>query len=69
MVQRNKTDKIGLMAEKAFKEAVKKTIDQHRKMGVPAVYMQKGKLVYLMPDGRVTEKPPIHLKIKKNKNS
>ncbi len=60
MVPRSKTDKMGLMAEKAFKEAVKKAIDQHKKLGVPAVYMKGGKIVYLLPDGRVVEKPPQH---------
>ena len=57
MVPRDKTDQLGLMAEKAFKEAVKKAIGEHKKMGVPAVYMQKGKMVYLMPDGRVVNNP------------
>ncbi|MFH1390663.1 MAG: hypothetical protein ABIH56_08105 [Candidatus Margulisiibacteriota bacterium] len=46
-----------MMAEKAFKEAVKKALVQHQKMGVPAVYMRNGKIVYLMPDGRVVSNP------------
>jgi hypothetical protein len=65
MVPRGKTDKMGLMAEKAFKEAVKKAIDQHKKMGVPAVYMRDGKIVYLMPNGKVVEKPPVRKSAKK----
>jgi len=65
MVPRSKTDKMGLMAEKAFKEAVKKAIAQHQKMGVPAVYMQNGKIVYLMPNGKVVGKPPVRKSDKK----
>ena len=65
MVPRNKTDKLGLMADKAFKEGVKKAIDQHRKMGVPAVFMKNGKIVYLMPDGKIVEKPPVRKNGKK----
>lgn len=57
MASRSKTDKIGQMAEKALKEAVKKALVQHQKMGVPAVYMRNGKIVYLMPDGRVVSNP------------
>lgn len=57
MVSRGKTDKIGQMAEKALKEAVKKALVQHQKMGIPAVYMQNGKIVYLMPNGKVVENP------------
>lgn len=64
MVPRNKTDKLGLMAEKAFKEAVKKELELRRKMGVPSVYMQSGKIVYLLPNGKVTETPPRLKKIK-----
>jgi len=65
MVPRGKTDKMGLMAEKAFKEAVKKAIDQHQKMGVPVVYMKDGKIVYLMPNGKVVENPPVRKSAKK----
>ena len=57
MVPKSKTDKMGQMAEKAFKEAVKQAITEHRRMGVPAVFMRNGKIVYLMPDGRVVDKP------------
>jgi len=64
MVPRGKTDKLGLMAEKALREAVKQALDEHRRMNVPAVYMQNGKIVYLMPDGRVVEKPPARKKTK-----
>jgi hypothetical protein len=45
-----------------MKEAVKKALDLHRRMGVPAVFMQKGKIVYLMPDGRVVSNPPKYRK-------
>lgn len=65
MAPKEKTDKIGLMAEKAFKEAVKNALAQHQRMGVPAVYMQKGKMVYLMPNGKVVDKLPKRWKIKK----
>lgn len=57
-------DKIGFMAEKALKEAVKKALIQHQKMGIPAVYMQNGKIVYLMPDGKVVEKPKSSKRVK-----
>ncbi|MFH1576017.1 MAG: hypothetical protein ABID35_00580 [Candidatus Margulisiibacteriota bacterium] len=62
MVSRGKTDKIGQMAEKALKEAVKKALVQHQQMGIPAVYMQNGKIVYLMPDGKVVANPKQHKK-------
>lgn len=63
MVSRHKTDKYGAMAEKAMKEAVKEALKTHREKGVPAVFMKNGKIVYLMPDGRVVTK------IKKSKKS
>lgn len=65
MVSRGKTDRMGLMAEKALKEAVKKALAEHQKKGVPAVYMRDGKIVYLMPDGRVVEKAPKRKSVKK----
>lgn len=65
MIPPGKTDKIGIMAEKAFKEAVKKALKQHQQIGVPAVFMRNGKLVYLMPNGKVVEKPPVRRSSKK----
>ena len=65
MASRAKMDKMGKMAEKALKEAVKKALAEHRRMGVPAVYMQNGKIVYLMPNGKVVEKPPVRKSAKK----
>ena len=65
MVPRNKTDKLGFMAEKALKEAVKKALKEHRRLKVPAVYMQNGKIVYLMPNGKVVEKVKSRKKAKK----
>jgi hypothetical protein len=65
MVSRSKTDKMGLMAEKALKEAVKQALAEHRRMGVPAVFMRNGKMVYLMPNGKVVEKPPLRKSAKK----
>ncbi|MBI5699626.1 hypothetical protein HZC35_04845 [Candidatus Saganbacteria bacterium] len=64
MVSRSKTDKMGLMAEKALKEGVKKALAEHQRMGIPAVYMQDGKIVYLMPDGKVVAKPGKYKKAK-----
>lgn len=64
MVSRSKTDKMGMMAEKALKEAVKKALSEHQRMGVPAVFMQDGKIVYLMPDGKVVDKPGKYKKSK-----
>jgi hypothetical protein len=55
MASYGKTDKYGIMAEKALKEAVKDALKKHMKMGIPAVYMKNGKIVYLMPDGKVVE--------------
>jgi len=65
MVPEGKTDKLGLMAEKALKEAVKQALDEHRRLKVPAVYMQKGKIVYLMPNGKVVDKPSERKSVKK----
>jgi len=65
MVSQKKTDKMGLMAEKALKEAVKKALAEHQQMKVPAVYMSKGKMVYLTPDGREVSKPPARKSTKK----
>ena len=59
MVPHSKTDKLGRMAEKALKEAVKKALEKHQRMNVPAVYMKDGKMVYLMPDGRELSRPPV----------
>ena len=65
MVPRHKTNKYGLMAEKAMKEAVKAALKEHQRKGVPAVFMRNGKMVYLMPDGRVVENPKSRKKAKK----
>lgn len=62
MVPRERGEQLGIMAEKAFKEAVKKALKQHQKMGVPAVFMQNGKIVYLLPNGKITEKAPVRKK-------
>ncbi len=65
MAPHNKTDKLGLMAEKALKEAVKQALGEHRRLKVPAVYMQNGKIVYLLPNGKVVNKLSIHKSVKK----
>ena len=65
MVPRSKTDKYGAMAEKAMKEAVKAALKTHQQKGVPAVFMQDGKIVYLMPNGDVVNKPNGRRKTKK----
>jgi hypothetical protein len=65
MASRTKIDKMGLMAEKALKEAVKMALAEHQRLGVPAVYMQDGKMVYLMPNGKVVTKPPVRKSAKK----
>lgn len=65
MVPRDKTDKLGLMAEKALKEAVKIALAEHQRMKVPAVFMKNGKIVYLLPNGRVVEKPPVRKSVRK----
>ena len=59
MIPRNKTDKMGWQAAQAFKEAVAKALKLHQRLGVPAVYMRKGKIVYLLPNGKVVDKPPV----------
>lgn len=48
--------KYALMAEKALKEAVKKALDRHAKMGIPAVFMKDGKMCYRLPDGKIVHK-------------
>ena len=58
MTAHNKTDNLGRMAEKALREAVKKALDEHKRLGVPAVYMQNGKIVYILPSGKVVSAPP-----------
>ena len=65
MGPRDKTDKLGLMAEKALKEAVKQALDEHRRLKVPEVYMKNGKIVYLMPNGKVVDKPSARKHVKK----
>lgn len=59
MSSRGKADNMGLMAEKAFKEAVVKALEMHKKLGIPAVYMKNGKMVYLLPNGKEVETPPV----------
>ena len=53
----NKKGKYGAIAEKAMREAGRLALKTHQKMGVPAVFMRNGKIVYLMPDGRVVDNP------------
>jgi hypothetical protein len=65
MVPRKRAEQLGLMAEKAFKEAVKNALAEHKRLGVPAVYMQNGKIVYLLPNGKVVGKPPVRKNVKK----
>lgn len=65
MPNRTKMDKMGLMAEKALKEAVKNALAEHKRLGVPAVYMQDGKIVYLLPNGKVVTKPPVRKSVKR----
>jgi|GEM_PF-4843651 hypothetical protein len=42
-----------VVAEKALQEAVKKALETHAKMGVPAVFMKDGKLCYRLPNGKI----------------
>jgi hypothetical protein len=37
-------------AEAAFKEAVRKAIERHRRLGIPIAYMQDGKVVIVEPE-------------------
>lgn len=48
--------KYALMAEKALKEAVKKALDRHAKMGIPSVFIKDGRLCYRLPDGKIVHK-------------
>lgn len=68
MAPKNKTDKLGQMAEKALKEAVKAALLEHQRLGVPAVFMRNGKMVYLMPDGKIVDTPPSHFRKRKKNN-
>lgn len=43
----------GEQAETAFKEAVRKAIERHRRLGIPIAYMQDGKVVIVAPEGIV----------------
>ena len=65
MVPRKRAEQLGVMAEKAFNEAVKNALAEHKKKGVPAVYMQNGKMVYLLPNGKVVSNPPVRKNVKK----
>ncbi|MBI5701599.1 hypothetical protein HZC34_07165 [Candidatus Saganbacteria bacterium] len=58
MATHNKTVDLGQMAEKALNEGVKKALLEHKRLGVPAVYMRNGKIVYLLPSGKVVSTPP-----------
>lgn len=49
---------MGRMALKALREAVREALAEHRRLGVPAVYMKNGKMVYLLPNGKEVSKPP-----------
>lgn len=53
---KKKVDRMGQMAEKALKGAVAKALEKHKRMGVPAVFVKDGKMVYLMPDGKIVDK-------------
>ena len=62
-----KNDNPGFIAEKAFKEAVVKALDFHARMGVPAVFVENGVMLYRLPDGTTVEKLPKKYQIKKTK--
>ena len=51
-------DKYVKMATKALKEAVKEAYAKHARLGVPAVFMKDGKLLYRLPDGTTVSKLP-----------
>ncbi len=57
MKKKNATKK-ALIAEKAFREAVKGAIESHAKSGVPAVFIKNRKICYRMPDGIIIDTPP-----------
>lgn len=56
-----------MIAEKAFKEAVVKALDFHARMGVPAVFVENGVMLYRLPDGTTVEKLPKKYQIKRTK--
>ncbi len=39
-------------------QAVKKAQDENKKLGIPNVYSQRGKLYYEMPNGEITRTDP-----------
>jgi hypothetical protein len=41
---------LGEQVEKAFREAVRKSIERHRRLGIPIAFMQDGKIVVLEPE-------------------
>ena len=57
---KKRKNKQALLAEKAFQEAVAEALEKHSKLGVPAVFMKDGKIVYRLPDGRIVDKEPRH---------
>lgn len=59
MAPDKRAKQLGEMAQKAIRKAVKKALAEHRRMGVPAVFMRNGKMVYLLPNGRITDKAPV----------
>lgn len=40
----------GIQAETAFKEAVRKAIDRHRRLGLPIAFMENGKIIVMVPE-------------------
>ena len=41
---------LGEQVETAFRDAVRKAIERHRRLGIPIAFMQDGKVVILEPD-------------------
>lgn len=50
--------RLGAIAKKAGNDAVHKTQEENRKLGIPNTYSFNGKIYFEMPDGTITIKSP-----------
>lgn len=40
------------------KEAVREAIEENKRLGIPSAFELEGKIMYLMPNGDITDKSP-----------
>ena len=46
-----------------FTKAVRKAQAENRKLGLPNVYSEEGKIFYQLPDGKIATRPPKKLSV------